>query len=104
MDKQNILKIIKLLEDMYLDPYVNLGTIDPHQTRFALQIIKNTCTVFDVFWDRRVYQQVVHEYGWEYNANGALPSILAKGMTDLAATQELLRLEIETWRRINNQM
>lgn len=102
MSNQNISKIINLLEDIYKDPYMYFGTVDPNQARFALQVMKNTCTIFGVFWDRSIYQQVVNESGWEYNANGALPSIQAQNMTDLDTTQEILRLEIETWRRIND--
>lgn len=49
--------------------------------------------------DSEIYKDVVQEHGWEWSASGPWREMHKKGMKNTEIIDEVLAIEIETWKR-----
>jgi DNA gyrase/topoisomerase IV subunit B len=99
MSKTNITLIIQLLKRVRQKPGLYMGN-DVHAILHFITGVKCTCSVFGLQRDEAVYKAVVVERGWEYSAKAPLYQMMEKGMDYSHIINEVLSIEIDTWRDI----
>jgi hypothetical protein len=94
-------QIADLLENMrdrkpnYFLP-IDAKTVGAVLSGFGLGLF--TC---GVKYRLEIHHQVLTDRGWKFNALGFVPPLEEQGLTDMQIVEELLAIEIETWRRIS---
>lgn len=103
-DNPALMQLLGLLEAIAANPMLYLGTTEPAQTDFALQTIWLTSTALQVPLDRKLYEQIVQEAGWDYNVGEVLAALRKTTMNDREISHELLRLHILLVQRMINSL
>lgn len=105
MNNHTALKqLLGLLEAIAANPMIYLGTMESSQIDFALQTIWLTSATLQVPLDRKLYEQIVEEAGWEYNIGEVLATLRKTTMSDQEMSHELLRLHILLIQRMINNL
>jgi hypothetical protein len=55
------------------------------------------CSIFGIQVPVEFYAQATQARGWRFNALGATPEMLAKGLSDEKIVEELFAIEIKAW-------
>src|SRR5271157_129621 len=95
--------IIELLEKLIERPDKYLGDDDPANLLMWLEGFNMACTVLGVrqgyVGHDAIQKLVAIERGWEYRSTGLVAEMQERGWRDDAIIEEVLYIEIETWKR-----
>jgi hypothetical protein len=97
--------IIELFKEVQKRPYSYLGPIGQGNipaVRHFIDGIHAACRALNVHndeGDRKFFEEVVIERGWEYGPSGLWEEMRERGLSEEAIVQELLAIELEVWKR-----
>jgi hypothetical protein len=100
---QEAQKVVELLREVRRRPPVWLGGYSPDSLIHFLHGVNAAVGVFGLRVDRYLgssYGQVITERGWEHLAVAPVDEMRERGLSDQEIVQELLTIEIETWKRV----
>jgi hypothetical protein len=95
-------KIVELLKQVRERPPVWIGGSSPESLLHFLHGVTAVASAFGVRVDRYLgsaYGQVITERGWEHSAAAPVDEMRERRLSDQEIVQELLTIEIETWKR-----
>lgn len=99
MDSDGIAKIIARLEQFATRPGMFLGT-EPRDAERFLYGFSEACHTLGNGFSPHIRRSVETDKGYKVSAEGPVPQMRARGMTDAAMVDELLALEIAYWKRL----
>lgn len=91
-------RILSLLESVQKRPgmYFGANLLDIH---VFLEGMRQGLAIHNLNYDEEVYKSTVQGHGWEYRpAQSLFQQLLAKGLSHTEIFNEILSVEIETWR------
>jgi hypothetical protein len=92
--------VIALLESVRPVPHMYMVRHDPDLAVAFLRGIAITAErLLGICTDGELRCRVWEAHGWERGARGPVPQMQRAGLTDEAIVDELLAIEIETWKR-----
>jgi hypothetical protein len=95
-------KVVELLREVRRRPPAWLGGYSPESLLHFLHGVTAVAGAFGLRVDRYLgsaYGQVITERGWEHVAVAPVDEMRERGLSDPEVVQELLTIEIETWKR-----
>jgi hypothetical protein len=95
-------KVVELLREVRRRPPVWIGGYSPESLLHFLNGVTAAAGAFGLRIHRHpgsAYGQVITERGWEHIAAAPVDEMRERGLSDQEIVQELLTIEIETWRR-----
>jgi hypothetical protein len=109
LDTAKITNIIELFESIRLErPKMLVGDEAPYSVGlrnwlngFRTALTRLTPGAHELYY--QTYNQILQLRGWTLNALGPEREMHAQGWTEEAIFDELLMIEIETWKRIRDQ-
>ncbi len=69
-----------------------------------MQGVKNACKYLGVDIDDNIYVQVIKEHGWSQMSALPVNEMKEKGLTNSQIVNELINIDLETWKRIYKQL
>ena len=98
-----VAKIVGVLEKVIEQPAKFLGDDDPASLLMWLEGFTTACTALDIrqgyVGHDAIQKLVAIEHGWEYRSTGLVAEMQERGWRDEAIIEEVLYIEIETWKR-----
>ena len=100
-DKEaQIESLVKRLEQVRQRPWIWIGRVDPELAKVFLFGIDLCMESIGSGRVQEIRWQVESDRGWESSARGPISHMERKGLTAEAMVNELIAIEIETWKRV----
>lgn len=96
-------KPIQLLERFLQQKQDFVFPLEPQSVELFLTGFRAACVACGLDVPRKLKQQVLERRGWKFSASGPLPQMRDKGMKDDAIMDELIKIEIDQLRQINDK-
>ena len=102
-----IRKLLELLEEVKKRPRMFFY---PPDAQSALNYLRGFEVAYEFLGGKIAsqyqshYEVIQDEHGWELTAHHPMYAMVESGMDDASVIQEMLELELETWRRVLAQL
>lgn len=104
MDKVQVDGIISELENVRQYKNMYIGSIDVSLAEAYLNGLITAWKKFGFEADETIRERIITERGWEISAARPVREMRSRGLTDEEIIHEVLTIEIETWKRIYDDL